>query len=242
MIIGIVITALGAVLKFGLNVLLNSDSIDLKDIQPLLDLSSLDTIAIVIIIVGVFIIVLSAFGLCGACCTNRFLLIIYEILIIVIFLGHLIALIIAAVKLPELEDLFKKQMDDFVQQINDNVPSTKDLPPNLNDKCVALKFISELFECCGSTGPGDFNNQGIVTECCSRSQTGAIYSAGCKNTVIDFIKDNTTKFIVIPNSIIIVFEFVVVVITTVLIVKISRKSKQISQTNDGFIYLIFLNK
>ena len=236
MIIGIVITALGAVLKFGLNLLLSSESIDLQEIQPLLDLSSLDTIAIVIIIVGVFIIVLSAFGLCGACCTNRFLLIIYEILIIVIFLGHLIALIVAAVKLPELEDLFKKQMDDFVQQINDNVPSTKDLPPNLNDKCVALKFISELFECCGSTGPGDFKNPAFATECCSLSGTGVVYGAGCTTTVVDFIKDKSTLFIVVPNSIIIVFEFIIVVITAVLIVKITRQNKERHDYNPTVYY------
>ena len=226
MIIGIVITALGAVLKFGLNVLLNSDSIDLKDIQPLLDLSSLDTIAIVIIIVGVFIIVLSGFGLCGACCTNRCLLIIYEILLSVIFLGHLTALIVAAVKAPELEDFFKKQMDDFVEQINNNVPSVAQLPADLGDKCKALQFISDFFECCGATGPGDFKNPAFATECCKRSQTGATYAAGCTTKVIDFIKDNTTKFIVIPNSIIIVFEFVIVVVTAVLILKVTRQNRE----------------
>ena len=225
MIIGIVITALGAVLKFGLNLLLSSESIDFKELEPLLDLSSLDTIAIVIIIVGVFIIVLSGFGMCGACCTNRCLLIIYEILLSIIFLGHLIALIVAAVKAPELEDFFKKQMDDFVKEINDNVPSNVQLPPNLGDKCKALRFISDFFECCGATGPGDFKNPGFATECCSLSGTGAVYGAGCTTTVIEFIKDNTTKFIIIPNSIIIVFEFVIVVITAVLIFKVTRQNR-----------------
>jgi hypothetical protein len=61
---------------------------DVEELKYLIDLTAVDSVSLGLLILGAFIIILSIIGLIGACKQSRFFLIIYEIIIILLFLAH----------------------------------------------------------------------------------------------------------------------------------------------------------
>jgi hypothetical protein len=191
---------------------------DKDEIGSLINLSSLDSITIALMVFAGFIILLSFVGLMGAICANRFFLVVYEIVIVCLFITHLIILIVAAFESSDIEKKFRKSMNDTIQVLN--TPTSN--PDTLTANCVALKFLSELFECCGAQGPQDFTyNTTFRYECCFNN-----YTNGCTEKTISSVINNSTNIIIIPNSIILGLELILIILVPCLIGRISRSKRQ----------------
>jgi len=56
--------------------------------------------------------------LLGALCASKFFLITYEVLLVLVFLGHGILLLVATFKSSEIENNFRKELNKTVDVIN----------------------------------------------------------------------------------------------------------------------------
>lgn len=217
LLIGLAIFIISAILRWSPDSFLKK-IIDNNEVDSLINLSSLNSITIALMVFGGFIVLLSLIGLMGAICANRFFLVIYEIVIVCLFITHVIILIVAAFESSAIEKEFKKSMNGTIEVLN---TPTSD-PDTVTASCAALKFLSELFECCGAEGPQDFTyNTTFRYECCFKN-----YTNGCTDKTISSVKSNGVNIIIIPNSIILGFELILVVLVPCLIGRIGRVKRR----------------
>lgn len=97
LLIGLAIFITAAILRWSSDSLLNKIT-NSEAIQSIISVSALDATTIVLLAIGGFIIALSLAGLLGVICSSRFFLVIYEIIIIILFLAHGITLLVVAFK------------------------------------------------------------------------------------------------------------------------------------------------
>lgn len=214
LVLGLAIFIGAAVLRWSSDSILNKITKN-DDIRSIIDISALDNVSIALLVVGAFITVLSLIGLAGACCASKFFLFVYEIIIVLLFLFHAIVLIVAAFKSSDIETEFRKALNTTIADLN----SPKTSKDDVTAKCKALKLISEIFECCGANGPQDFTlNTTYAIECCANRN----YLFGCSDKTISTFKSNGVNLIVIPNSVILGFEFLIILLVPFLIGRISR--------------------
>ena len=219
LLIGLAIFTLGGILKWSKDTifgLFNSD-----EIKTFIDLSVVDIVAIVLLVIGAFIIVLSICGLIGASCNNRVFLVVYEIIIILLFMAHLVTLIVGVVKIDDIEKLYRRTLNSTMQNLNDQAFITNQTVQAVQF-CAAFNILSQTFKCCGVNGPSDFLLDPFKSgKCCSGDTfTG---NTGCADKSWNTLKDGVVYYIIIPNSFILGFEFLIVVIVPILIKRISNK-------------------
>ena len=103
-ILGLLLLILGLVLKYTtvFNKFLNIDGI-----STLIKSTTITGFLIFVIVISVFCLVVSLFGLIGSCCTNRFFLICYEIVIVLLFLSQAIALMVLLFSSSKIEKEFR---------------------------------------------------------------------------------------------------------------------------------------
>ena len=137
LVIGLAIFITAAVLRWSSDSILNKIT-NSEAIQSIISVSALDATTIALLSIGAFIIILSLVGLLGVICSNRFFLVIYEIIIILLFLAHGIILIVAAFKASDIENEFRKSLNNTIDDINN--PKT----PNSTvvAECAALNLLS----------------------------------------------------------------------------------------------------
>lgn len=213
LLLGLSVFIVSAVLRWSGDSILNKITSD-ESIKSILNVSAINSVTLVLLILGAFITILSLIGLCGTCCTNRFFLVIYEIIIIILFIFHGILLVVAAFKSSSIESEFRKALNQTVDDLNSDQTSESDKI----EKCSSLKFFSELFECCAANGPNDFKNASYITECCFKPS----YTSGCADKTIKSFKENGVNLIVIPNSIVLGLEFFIILLVPFLIGRIAR--------------------
>lgn len=90
---GLAVFLIAAALKWADTTLISRFIKD-EGIRSIIDVSAFDTVSWALLVLGAFIVLLSLIGLIGACCANRFFLVIYEIILIMLFLSHGVLLII----------------------------------------------------------------------------------------------------------------------------------------------------
>lgn len=212
LLLGLCVFIVSAVLRWSASSILNKITSN-EEVNSIINVSAINSVSLILLILGGFITVLSLIGLWGACCSNRFFLVIYEVIIIILFIFHAILLIVAAFKSSSIETEFRKALNQTVDDLNSD--TTTEL--NKTEKCKSLKFLSELFQCCGANSPSDFKNSTYVTECCSGS-----YKHGCADKTIESFKKNGVNLIIIPNSIVLGLEFIIILLVPFLIGRISR--------------------
>jgi hypothetical protein len=207
LLLGLTIFIVAAVVKWSsaFNKLIN-----IKQIDSVISTSSISAASTVMLFIGGFCIVFAVIGLIGARCLSKPFLIIYEVIILILFIVHIVFILILIFGSSKVEDEFKKEMTNAVNKVNSN--STE-----ANDKCELLKSISDVFKCCGDKGPGDFKN---TTACCK----DALITKGCTDETIKVIKDNAINLLVIPSVIILVVELLGLIMVPFLIGRI-RKEK-----------------
>ncbi|RNA00728.1 23 kDa integral membrane -like [Brachionus plicatilis] len=212
LLLGLSVFIASAVLRWSGDSILNKITSD-EGVKSILNVSAINSVSLVLLILGAFITVLSLIGLCGTCCTNRFFLVVYEITIIILFIFHGILLVVAAFKSGTIESEFRKALNKTIDDLNSDQTSESDK----TEKCSSLKFFSELFECCGANGPSDFKNVTLINDCCFKD-----YTDGCADRTIKSFKENGVNLIVIPNSIVLGLEFFIILLVPFLIGRIAR--------------------
>ena len=161
LLLGISTFGVAAFIRWSPNTLLNI--IAQNDIvESIVNISSINSISIALLVIGGMIVILSSFGLIGAICGNRFFLIVYEFFMIILFIGHTVALIAITLKSGDIESEFSKSLNSTVSIIND--PNTTE--DKFKNECNIMKSLSLLFDCCGAESPLDFNKQSFIDECC----------------------------------------------------------------------------
>lgn len=216
LLIGIVVFVAAALLKWSPDSILKKIT-DNSDVQTFINVSTLDAVSIALLSLGAFIILLSMFGLLGACCANKFFLFLYEVVIIMLFVSHAIILGVGAIRSGDIESEFKNILNTTVAQLN-----TPDEPSDkLEASCNSLKVLSELFKCCAYSGPDDFRLNATYSTLCCASDEGS-KQQGCASKVVSEIKSNGINIVVIPNLVILGVEFVIIILVPFLIGRIRR--------------------
>ena len=180
-------------------------------ISTLVKSTTITGFLIFVIVISVFCLVVSLFGLIGSCCTNRFFLICYEIVIVLLFLSQAIALMVLLFSSSKIEKEFKNGLNNTVNDINDN--------KSYQSQCALMESLSGVFQCCGLNGPKDFTNPSDVYSCCDKKHNSTL---GCGDKIVKDIKQNYVGFIVIPNSLILGIELFAVITVPFLIGRIGR--------------------
>jgi hypothetical protein len=215
LLIGSAIVALAGVMRWG-NFDLNKIIHD-ENVQSLVGITSVDSVSLALLILGAAILFTSVLGLLGVCCTSRFFLTMYEIVIGLLFVSHLILFVILVAKRGDLEEPYAEAVDRVVAEINSFYP----MSASAQAKCDLFRLVSKLGQCCGAKGPEDF---GITAQraCCHVIETKSANQTGCTSATIDFFKNDFLKVVIIPNAAVLAFEAAVLLIVPCLIARFSR--------------------
>lgn len=215
-ILGLVIFVTACVLKWGSTAL--NDLIDIPEINTIIDTSSsISGVAIFMLILGAFIILLALFGFLGVYYMNRFFLWIYLAVVVVIFVGQIIALLVLVFSSSTLKDKYKEALNKTITDIN-----TKG--SDYDKKCKAMKGLSDLFQCCGANGPKDFTSASSVENCCF-NKNNVTYTVGCADKTINDVEKNVVNLLVIPSAVILGIEFFAIIMVPFLAGKAGTKNR-----------------
>jgi len=94
--------------------------LNIKELKNVVEIAQIDTVAIVLMVIGGFAMLVSVIGLLGACCMNRFFLIVYEIVVLCMFLAHGITLLVVVFSSDSIKNAFEKGLDKTVTSLNKN--------------------------------------------------------------------------------------------------------------------------
>lgn len=213
LLLGIVVFITAAVLKWStlFNKFINIDGID-----SLIKVGSISTVSTILLVISGFAVGLSLFGICGAKYMNRFFLIIYEVLIVILFLVHGVSILVLVFSSSKIENEFRKGINSTIHDLNSN--DTK--PSDFKAKCDLSFAISEIFHCCGAQEPNDFVNASLVEKCCKRKD----YKVACGDKVVSSIKNNAVNLLIIPNSVILAIELFGIIMVPFLIGRAGKNS------------------
>lgn len=188
--------------------------IDNDSTKDVIDISTIEAVTVGLLVVGGIIAFISLIGLIGVVFANRFFLVIYEIIIVLLFLTHLIIVLVLAFKSSDLEKEYRKALNKTIENIN--APDTSEQV--LSNDCAIMKLLSEIFECCGANGPTDFANKTLTSVCCIGE-----YQTGCGDKAVDSISNNVVPAVLVPNGVILGFEFIMILAIPFVIGRISRE-------------------
>lgn len=218
LLVGSAMVTLGALARWGdfnLNHIIHN-----QEVQSIIEISNLDSVSIAFLAIGGFIVLLSVAGLFGLCCTNKFFLIIYQVIVSFLFAVHLISFILVLVKGNDLERIYRSAIDSSIADINANWPNTK----QAQHRCEGLKVLSKFWDCCGASSPLDFKKQVLRENCCFSSNLASnSIVEGCTEKSISFIKSNAAYALIIPNAVILTVEAAILLVVPCFIKRISSR-------------------
>ena len=187
-------------------------------LQIVTELKLIDSLTNIFLIVGGAIMLVSLIGFVGACCRSRFFLIMYEIVITLVFIGHLAGFVYTLAKGSEINEGIKKDLNRYVNNlISEFVPSA--IP-----YCQAYKKTADFLQCC------DFNTTypSLRTSCCP-------IETRIRETCIEKLTYmNYFLLITLPNSIILGFEFIIILAVFYLIVRF-KKTPEYANENKKYL-------
>lgn len=198
---------------------------------PLLEHSSVSSIATAFFLTGFFMIGISIIGIFGAKDKDKCFLIIYQILIVLLLFVHLIILLILVTN----KTTFK---NNFIRYLNKTANEIKN---ETNHHCELFKKLSTQFKCCGVvTGPGDFIDWSIAKNCCSDSFDITPSTPGCATASVEFIEKNATSLLIIPSGFILTIELLIIIVISILMSKKGKyicNKQQSNSNNNNMIHL-----
>jgi hypothetical protein len=163
-----------------------------------------------------FAILLSIVGLFGVIFKNRCLLVLYEIIVLILFLAHLAALIVLLVFYPRIDNAVRDEFNRQVSVINNNSN------PSLTTECSLMQNASSVFTCCGSLSPQNLTVNGQNLCCKIPNNYG---NNGCTTVVTDLVKRYSNYYIIIPTSIILFIELCALITIPILICYITNEKR-----------------
>ncbi|XP_063439622.1 tetraspanin-9-like [Mytilus trossulus] len=201
LIIGLILFALGMIVKFG-------DSLLKSYYQPILDnlekslndagygnitldfsLSDIvGNLALAFILTGLFLLILTIFGLGGACCKVKCMLIIYVVMLSVVLAGQIVFIIIFYAKQELVTEKIKDNLKPAIQTDFQGLNGT-------NVVSLSWNFVNQQAKCCGVDSYRDFTgaSQWIINypgphvlqtplSCCKDLPTGTDFSCASAPT------------------------------------------------------------
>lgn len=208
---GLVVFITAAVLKWTtfLNKFLTTPNIDL-----VIKTGSISSISTSLLIISGFVCLVSLIGLIGAKYSNKLFLIIYEVIIILLFLAHGISILVLVFSSSSIEKQFKSS---FNSTIDDLITDAFKNSTDFDQKCNLTFAVSKIFKCCGYNGPSDFKETGLAEKCCDQSSKE---TSGCGQKVVDDIKKHAVTLLVVPSVIILCIELLGMIMIPFLIGRI----------------------
>lgn len=146
--------------------------------------------AIFLIVLGVLIFMIAAFGCCGAYKENYCCIMTFAVILIIICICELAAGIAGFVYKDKVDEKVRNLMEETIKNGKANADWDK---------------VQEEFKCCGVVNASDWNN--IPSSCCPGSGNCTIanaYKIGCYTKLTDFVKDK----IVVIGGIGLAFAFI----------------------------------
>lgn len=223
--VGLTIFIAASILRWSPDTIIGKISSN-QAVNSILNVTVIDNVSTALLVIASFIIFLSFIGLLGVLCNSKCFLFIYEIVIIILFLAHGIALLVATFTSNTIENQFRTALNKTMDKIND--PATK--ADELNTECTIIRGLSEIFKCCGARNRSDFINQTIALECCMKNT-----SIGCGDKVTSSIKENAVTLIFIPNGVILAFELVLVLMIPFFINRINKAKAEEDEDKEKLI-------
>uniref|UniRef100_A0A4D5R8X1 Tetraspanin n=1 Tax=Scolopendra viridis TaxID=118503 RepID=A0A4D5R8X1_SCOVI len=147
--------------------------------------SELTSPAVLLIVVGVFVALISFFGCCGAIRNSYCMLLTFSILLALIFVLELAAGIAAYVKKDNLVDVLQREFYDSFNKSHDH-----------EDKEKWWKELEENDHCCGVENASDYTVRGwpIPSSCCKdgnkTENCTTVFTTGCFTTLKDQFINN----------------------------------------------------
>jgi hypothetical protein len=181
-----------------------------KDLYTVI--KAFETVNVLCLVAGIFLSLVSGFGLIGLKTSNRFFLLTYEVILVIIFIFQISILGIGITNASKIEKGVRKGYKIVIE----NSINKK----NNNDTCEVLKLVSKRLKCCGAENKEDYSLNMI---CCDANMHN---SKGCSLAVIDFIKDKS-RYVVFFAGVILFLEILCIVDVPILIKNIDE-----SETKD----------
>lgn len=155
------------------------------------DSSKFTSVSVFIIIVGVIVFVIGFLGCCGALKENYCMVTTFAILLGIIFILEIVAGALGFAYRKKVEDQVDKSLRDAVDKYdNKEQPGAKDL----------LDWAQQEFKCCGINGTSDYGasvngscptaNNGVASCHKDNKCSGELYTKGCKQSFVDFVRHN----------------------------------------------------
>lgn len=188
----------------------------ISDIGAILNLTYIiDIIIYALLGLGVLFFIISLIGLMGVCFANRVFLLIYECLLILFFVLHLAALILLLAMSNFIEQQYRGFLSTQMASINTNI--------NLDAKCVFMRGLSSLFQCCGAQGPQEFVLSTNRVACCSNW----MLTQGCAQPSVDWLRKWAIFLLVLPTAVILAIELSTLIGVPFLVQSITKRMKTI---------------
>ncbi|XP_017474773.1 PREDICTED: 23 kDa integral membrane protein-like [Rhagoletis zephyria] len=174
---GILIIVLGA---FMIN--------NIGDFSSIEDAIDVDTLPIIIIILGCIIFVISFFGCCGAIRENSCCMTTYAVFMFILFCLQVALVVWVFV-----------QRSEFLKTMRDLVNTTWDKNDNSANGIHPMDALQISFKCCGKTSSADYTSAGkdVPVSCCGSLDAttcpASVYltKPGCADAFVDFWATNT---------------------------------------------------
>lgn len=202
---GLIVFIAAAVLKWGngsFNKIFNNKQIA----EQLSTLGSLSSVSIAVMILGGAIFLFSLFGFLGAYFKVKCFLVMYEAIVVALFIAHFIAVLVLVFGASSIKKDYSKFLNQTVTNLKEN--------DKYKTNCEIMTAISNVFDCCGYDGPNDFSsNATIAEECCKKE----VPQSGCNKKSIDGIEKNAINLLIIPSAVILGIEFFVFITVPFLI-------------------------
>ncbi|XP_063904793.1 leukocyte surface antigen CD53-like [Zophobas morio] len=158
------------------------------------DMSSVFSLGIFTICVGVIIVFSAIFGCYSALEPNMYRLAIYSVILIIIFVLQLTLGVVGVVKIIDENDFLVSVRDILIDLFrNDNREDIK-----------SFRTIQSKFECCGVNNYTDYDVPPYPSSCCGRTNCYLPYKIGCAEA----LKDALSKYIQIIAYVAISFAIV----------------------------------
>jgi len=129
-----------------------------------LPLSSIETSALFLILVGIIIFLIGLFGLCGAKRESRTCLILYMVLVTCVLLAELALFTYIALYHEQCRVLIKERLVSQTKKYNHQHPSQYE---------HAVDFVQSKYQCCGIDSAYDYSGSLIPKSCCSKLNTSS---------------------------------------------------------------------
>nr|ANG56320.1 tetraspanin [Meretrix meretrix] len=193
------------------------------------------SLSVLIICIGVFVLIVAAFGCFGACCKNRCMLVVYAIVVLLVFILQIAAVALWFIMQNKVEETVEDGLSKSMEKY-EGVTSS-------NEVSVGWDLIFIGFDCCGVNAVTLTNNEfsktawwgsrgsDIIPYSCCKSVTEDNYKAGtestctttlvaaqekgCYNAFKDFVKKYQTAALAI-GIILLIIELIAIVFAFVL--------------------------